>query len=572
MRPSKRSNRTGAALVSLCVVVWTCGVRQAAQAQSGAELCVLLAVTQAPVIVEKGSSTAVRIGPDGTLLYAADARGNRLPDFSCAGYHSAEMAIPDIPVKFSLDPVEGDNTASIQKAIDDLGRLPQERHGSRGALLLKRGVYRVAGALRINQSGVVLRGEGNGLDGTVLIATGYGDSKYRRALMTVGNGGRIKVDEASKREITDDYVPVGTHRFTVQSVEGYKVGDRIAVYRPATAAWIKSIGCDTLKSKWETRDGQRVDRTKQWQPGEYDFYFERSITAIEGRRVTIDAPVMHAMEPAYGGGAIFHYDAPGRVTEVGIENLRLISEFADPVPGHPYGAPEETLRSENHGWHGIKLSLNTENTWVRDVTGHYFGWSVVSASGKRATVQDCVSLGHASKITGGRRYPFMIDGQLNLVQRCLTFEGRHEFVAQARTAGPNVFVDCIGKQSKSSSGPHHRYSIGTLFDNVASEKMMESRFRGNSGTGHGWAGTQTCFYNCIAPGFAVQAPPGGVSWVIGSGARGADAARVAPVGLYYQQVEERLGRAALAHLATARQRERLGTYDWVAERLRGETR
>jgi hypothetical protein len=206
------------------------------------------------------------------------------------------------------------------------------------------------------------------------------------------------------------------------------------------------------------------------------------------------------------------------------------------------------------------------------VTGHYFGWSVVSASGTRATVQDCVSLGHASRITGGRRYPFMIDGQLNLVQRCMTFDGRHEFVTQARTAGPNVFVDCLGRQSKSGSGPHHRYSVGTLFDNVKSERGMESRFRGNSGTGHGWAGTQTCFYNCVAPGFAVKAPPGGISWVLGSGPADAEGIRLKPLSLYYRQVEERLGKAAVTHLATAEQRETMGDYTWVAARLAEEER
>ena len=133
----------------------------------------------------------------------------------------------------------------------------------------------------------------------------------------------------------------------------------------------------------------------------------------------------------------------------------------------------------------IDTQLDTEDIWVRNVAGKHFGYSLVSASGKRATIQDCVSLGHASRITGGRRYPFMIDGQLNLVQRCATIEGRHEFVTRERTAGPNAFVDCIGFQSKSCAGPHCRYAIGTLFDNVKSERFMESRFRGNSGTGHG---------------------------------------------------------------------------------------
>jgi len=164
----------------------------------------------------------------------------------------------------------------------------------------------------------------------------------------------------------------------------------------------------------------------------------------------------------------------------------------------------------------------------------------------------------------------VIDGQLSLVQRCVAFAGRHEFANQSRTAGPNVFVDCIGFNSKNSAGPHHRYAIGNLYDNVKSKHGMESRFRGNSGTGHGWAGTQTCFYNCVAPGFSVQAPPGGISWVLGSGKSDEKGIRLTPPSLYYQQLQDRLGKAALSRLATEEQRKQMGKYVWAEDRLKSE--
>lgn len=230
------------------------------------------------------------------------------------------------------------------------------------------------------------------------------------------------------------------------------------------------------------------------------------------------------------------------------------------------------------------------------MTGKYFGWSLVSASGKHATVQDCLNLGHASKIAGSRRYSFMINGQLNLVQRCITFDGRHEFVNQAQTLGPNVFVDCIGFRSKNASGPHKRYAVGTLYDNVKSERHMESYFRGNNGTGHGWAGTQTVFYNCTTPSIILGAPPGGISWALGSGTAAPPPEdlklatddpgefkwiagtfgsteknlRMNPLSLYYQQVKDRLGQEALNRLATEEQLEHMGEYRWVNERLKEE--
>ncbi|MGZ0173509.1 MAG: hypothetical protein ACKVHE_28640 [Planctomycetales bacterium] len=96
---------------------------------------------------------------------------------------------------------------------------------------------------------------------------------------------------------------------------------------------------------------------------------------------------------------------------------------------------------------------------------------------------------------------------------------------------------------------------------------MESTFRGG---GHGWAGTQTCFYNCNAPEFRVKAPPGGISWVLGSGKNDEEVARVTPASLYYQQVQDRLGKVALARLASKKQRENMGKYLWMNERLKNE--
>jgi len=591
----------------------------------------------AQTIVENGKSKVVSIDDNGKLNYLNDEKGNRLPDFSYVGYHSGEKALPDVPVKITLEPEEGDDIKRIQNAIDEIGKLPFDKNGHRGALLLKSGIYKVDGSLFINKSGVVLRGQGNGPNGTVIVAAGYDDYKYKRTLIEVGNNNEIEVLQNSKQEITDGYVPVGTHSFKVKSAACYFPGQRIVVYRPSTQKWISSIGCDILKPRWagirdvewiRNDDGERAnissltgekaeqakqqkvpgfyyqrlgydqlyfisqreneswedfqeripisddetkfDFTRQWQPGEYDMYFERVITAINGNEITIDAPIVHPLEKKFGGGAIFRYKTANRITEVGIENLRLVSEYADPEPGNPYGNKADETKAEQHAWNAIALNKNTENTWVRDVTGKYFGWSLVSAMGKKATVQDCVNLGHASVIAGGRRYPFMVNGQLNLVQRCVAIAGRHEFVNQQLTLGPNVFVDCIGFDSKQNAGPHHRYAVGNLYDNIQSEKPMESRFRGNSGTGHGWAGTQTCFYNCTAPNFLVENPPGGICWVLGSGKADEENIRLQPVSLYYRQVKERLGKDVLIYLLIPGQLQNIGKYRWIENRIKNE--
>src|SRR3954449_182791 len=111
-------------------------------------------------------------GPGGKLTYEADARGDRVPDFSHCGYGGGGVAIPDVPVRVVVAPARGDGGARIQAAIDFVSGLPADRNGVRGAVLLLAGRHEVAGCLRVTAGGVVLRGQGQGEDGTVLVATG----------------------------------------------------------------------------------------------------------------------------------------------------------------------------------------------------------------------------------------------------------------------------------------------------------------------------------------------------------------------------------------------------------------
>ena len=64
----------------------------------------------AETIVERGTSELGRFDSSGKLVYSKDAKGNRLPDFSHAGYHSGERAIPLVPVKITLEPSQHDDT------------------------------------------------------------------------------------------------------------------------------------------------------------------------------------------------------------------------------------------------------------------------------------------------------------------------------------------------------------------------------------------------------------------------------------------------------------------------------
>src|SRR5262245_1884823 len=80
-------------------------------------------------------------GPDGKLVYKTTPRGDRIMDFSQAGYMGGGVALPNVPTKKIIKPSGGeDDTALIQSAIDEVAAMPLEGK-FRGAVLLAPGTF-----------------------------------------------------------------------------------------------------------------------------------------------------------------------------------------------------------------------------------------------------------------------------------------------------------------------------------------------------------------------------------------------------------------------------------------------
>src|SRR5688500_12099581 len=75
----------------------------------------------ADACADEGARSAwVYPGPDGKLVYKPTDAGDRIMDFSHAGYMGGGVALPAVPVKRSAKPSGGDDdTATIQRAIDE---------------------------------------------------------------------------------------------------------------------------------------------------------------------------------------------------------------------------------------------------------------------------------------------------------------------------------------------------------------------------------------------------------------------------------------------------------------------
>jgi hypothetical protein len=543
--------------------------------------------------VEDLAPTVSRVHPgtDGRLVYVPDEHGNTIHDASHAGYSGGGVPIPTVPVKATIWPIAGDNTAHVQAAIDTVSALPLDKNGFRGAVLLRAGYYKMAMPLRIQASGVVLRGEGMGDIGTVLIGTGTGPSTSRgtgpppapagagapgggrgggpgggfggaqSSLVHIAGASGVTTIEATKQVIVEEYVPVGARSFRVASARGFQPGDTVIVRRIGNEEWIAAIGMngETPQSRWKP----------------FNVDWDRVVTDVQGNTISVDAPITCAIEKRWGGGEVLKYENAGRIEKVGVENLRGMSEFDPTVRTKEYGnmdrpnyVAEEYYADENHYRNFITFD-NMLNGWVRNATALHFVYSMVGTArgSKWITVQDCVSREPISRRMGARRFTFALRGQLALVQRCHSDKGRHSFMTGQPTASGNVFLDCKATNPYSSSEPHEQWASGSLYDNV--EAPLTARFWKNISIG--WAGANTVFWNCEGS-FLVQKPPTAQNFSFGH--IGIDAVvfniplqdptkegghiesldrHVTPRSLYLTQLRERLGDAAVRHIAAPNQ-------------------
>lgn len=459
-------------------------------------------------------SSIVYYNTNGTLEYISDAEGNKIPDFSYAGYKNSEEEIPFIPVVKTISPVQGDNLLHIQNAINEVGALPLNSEGFRGALLLNAGTYEISNTIKLNYSGVVLRGVGDGenTDSNTII---YLKTTFQRTALLAGGGTSTKWNQqasGTKTNITSDTIFVGDREFNVENISPFSVGDNIIIFHPATTGWLQAINYGGTHSGESGSGPEDIP----WEVSAENIIYNRYIKAIDGNKITVDAPVFNTLIRNQSQSYLYRYTRVGLLTNIGIENLRIDMETAGGF-------------DELHGWQGIDLYL-IEDSWVTDCTILHFGQSGIRTNtASRITVENCKAIDPVSLIDGERRYNFQVytASQLILFKNCHANNGRHHYVSNgySYTSGC-VFVDCTSQGAYTSSEGHRRWSQGLLYDNVIdldgprpglNPRLLGLYNRGYYGTSHGWAAAHSVAWNCnVANGdLIVQKPPTAQNYAIG---------------------------------------------------------
>ena len=230
----------------------------------------------------------------GKLVYKTTAAGDRIMDFSHAGYMGGGVALPTVPAMKTVQPSGADDTASIQAAVDAVAAMPL-RDGFRGAVILGPGNYVCSGTIKISAGGIVLRGSGADKGMTTIKLVG----KPHNAIGAVSSGSKKDgTSEAAQNQpfadakttIAEAYVPSGSYTFSVADAKGFAVGDTIAIRKAVTADWVKFMHMDDL-----VRDGEK----QTWLTVGRILTTERRIKAIAGNKITLEVPLSDSFDAQY---------------------------------------------------------------------------------------------------------------------------------------------------------------------------------------------------------------------------------------------------------------------------------
>lgn len=485
-------------------------------------LLVLTGLFCRPLPAQEWQSRLLSVENDGTLSYHQDEFGFVIPDFSHAGYKNGmpipTVEMPEQTVWISPLPDE-DNTERIQAAIDEVGAYPLDEKGFRGLVFFQPGKYIVRGSIRVPYDGVILRGSGreeDPLTSTIL----YCDNAIEQDRNIVymgspsannwGNG-----DGELKTTITQEKVMPGDLSFEVESTAGYAEGDLICIKYPTSESWLSAV-----------QYGGNSDAGKKWQASQIDISYHRYIRKIEGNTITVDAPVFYCLDRQYNTPYVYRIPenkGTARILHrVGIENMRI--EFT-----------RTSAQSSSKADQNCVMMCSLENSWAKGLylTG-FIHAGIKTQSVTRSTIEDCHSMKPSGLRTGSNQYNFETyqRSQLILFKDCKAEKGRHHFIANGTASNSGIVVLRMASTDDMQDGiaeGHRLWTQGILFDNwvergtrkIVNRYKLGMYLRRDEGSGHGWSGTNSFFWNCDIEegGIYLDKPPTGQNYAIGCTAK-----------------------------------------------------
>ena len=276
--------------------------------------------------------------------WTADAR---LPDFSYAGYHRGEQPLPDVPPAANVRDfgAVGDGVADDTKAIQAAIAATKS-----GAVFVPPGRYLISDYLRIEKSGVVLRGAG--ADKSVLwFPRGLDEVHPRAGRTSTGSPASGYSFDGAFVTIQGDYQAKALAKIVAVARRGER---EVEVDRPAglivgqpVLVVVREAKDQSLKTHLYCDDPGDIARGKQ-----LDTKMLMRVVAVNGNRLTFDRPLRFDTRAAWQPEIRSFRPT---VTESGIEGL-----------GFEFPATKYRGHFKENGANAIELR-QVYSCWVRNV-------------------------------------------------------------------------------------------------------------------------------------------------------------------------------------------------------------
>ena len=386
--------------------------------------------------------------------YKQNKETSILPDFSYAGYHYGNTAIPSINnykvfnvTDFGAIPDDTlSDKAAIQKAIN-----AANKNGS-GIVFFPKGRFLVneegdvPGSIISKGSNIIFRGSGSGPGGTELFMKNNLPPKNPEQMWTVPplfiftSGGKDV-----KTGIVNAFAKKGSFTLQLSSAGNIKKNDWVLLsMRNNDPALInKELAPHEADSKWTSLVKDGVD---------FKLYYQ--VASVDGNTIELQAPLPCDVDAEYN----WEVTRFANSEEVGIENIAFIGNWKEKFVHH---------RSwmDDSGFTLFRFARCT-NSWMKDCRFTDCNVAATITQSANITIRDC-------KVTGnGGHEAISNTGGTNVLLKNLVDEASmwHSF-GSSHGAMNTVILNCT-YPSTTCFEAHASQPRNTLFDNVQGGLMQ----------------------------------------------------------------------------------------------------
>jgi len=369
-----------------------------------------------------------------------------LPDFSYAGYHFSEKALPDVSKRKYFKVTDFGAIPNDEKFDDDAIQAAvnaAEKNPGGGVIFFPAGRYKIAAdtdinkQIRISKSNIVLKGSGSGPGGTEI---------YQASMRINGRQIMFVPSDSKLNNLTTIIKDAERERFSVEVADAskLKVGQHIIIHHRSEEYTRQYFAPLDLKPVWDRLFGLN---------GGMQINEIHTITKIEGNTLTFKNPLHQDIKMVKGTS----WDIQSRsfLEECGIEDILFTSNWKM--------YPEEFIHHKNathdYAYEAVGMEF-VKNSWVRNCEFHDWNEGIFIRAGYQISILNTHFRGKKGHASVHARTGYGV-----LIKNCSFNGAQHHGAGTGYGASGTVITQCsLGKDQNFDI--HSGQPYATLYDNI----------------------------------------------------------------------------------------------------------